>query len=129
MVKDEKSQLRKARFPERSGRARRVEDKSSMCRKWRRNDACRLDTDFDNEDPGSPNVESWTMFTFMNMVCPRTCKRSIGYLCVDENSKCEEWARNGMCMLNPVFMALTCRESCGVCGFLSPDNKVMTNKS
>ena len=43
--------------------------------------------------------------------------------CVDEHPRCPEWARNGLCNQNSFFMAHTCRESCGVCGFLSPFNK------
>merc|ERR1712226_1345785 len=34
-----------------------------------------------------------------------------------------EWARRGMCVTSGLFMAHTCRESCGVCGFLAPENK------
>ena len=41
---------------------------------------------------------------------------------MDEHPRCEEWARQGLCNLNPYFLAHTCRESCGVCGFLSPFN-------
>ena len=45
--------------------------------------------------------------------------------CVDEHPRCPEWARAGHCVTYPntKLMALTCRESCGVCGFLSPFNK------
>ena len=37
--------------------------------------------------------------------------------------KCLVWAKKGGCSTNPKFMTHTCRESCGVCGFLSPTNK------
>ena len=42
--------------------------------------------------------------------------------CVDEHPRCPEWARAGHCVTYPntKLMAVTCRESCGVCGFLSP---------
>ena len=43
--------------------------------------------------------------------------------CYDEHERCQEWARAGLCALQGYFMAHTCRESCGVCGFLAPDNK------
>ena len=43
--------------------------------------------------------------------------------CVDEHPRCEDWARLGQCVYSPKFMTHSCRESCGVCGFLSPNNK------
>ena len=43
--------------------------------------------------------------------------------CVDEHPRCEDWVSQGKCVKNPKFMTHTCRESCGVCGFLSPTNK------
>ena len=52
--------------------------------------------------------------------------------CVDEHPRCEDWARLGQCVKSPKFMTHTCRESCGVCGFLSPANKeeqVVSEKS
>ena len=42
---------------------------------------------------------------------------------MDEHPRCEDWARLGQCVHSPKFMTHSCRESCGVCGFLSPDNK------
>ena len=117
------------RFP-RSGRARRVEDKSELCSKWRRNDACRLDKHFNVDGDGDENnfdnfgqVYSRDMFDFMQKSCGQTC----GWVesgCHDEHPRCEEWARLGMCVTSGMFMAHTCRESCGVCGFLAPENKV-----
>ena len=82
------------------------------------------------------------MFEFMMEACMDTCgwakervtinfpmKAMIHiyiYLqgCVDEHPRCTEWARLGLCNAAPLakvplFMAHTCRESCGVCGFLS----------
>ena len=44
--------------------------------------------------------------------------------CHDEHLRCPEWARLGMCVIHGTFMTHTCRESCGVCGFLSPSSKV-----
>ena len=44
--------------------------------------------------------------------------------CHDEHPRCPEWARLGMCVIHGTFMTHTCRESCGVCGFLSPSSKV-----
>ena len=52
--------------------------------------------------------------------------------CVDEHPSCEDWAGSGECVQNPKFMTHTCRESCGVCGFLSSTNKeeqVVSKKS
>ena len=51
---------------------------------------------------------------------------------MDEHPRCEDWARLGQCVHNPKFMTHTCRESCGVCDFLSPTNKeeqVVSEKS
>ena len=111
------------RFPTRSGEARRVKDKSDLCARWKRHGACRLDQDFllVEDDPFS-KVFSRNMFSLMQMSCPATC----GWVesgCRDEHEKCQEWARRGQCIRSPLFMAHTCRESCGVCGFLSPENK------
>ena len=44
--------------------------------------------------------------------------------CYDEHERCQEWARLGHCLQEGYFMAHTCRESCGVCGFLSTSNTV-----
>jgi len=113
-----------ARFPK-SGRPRRVEDKTPVhCSKWRRNDACRLDKHFSisDEDSFFGEVNSRDMFDFMQRSCAQTC----GWVesgCHDEHPRCEEWARRGMCVISGMFMAHTCRESCGVCGFLAPENK------
>ena len=115
-----------ARFPQ-SGRPRRVEDKSELCSKWRRNEACRLDKHFfisdEDDDLSFGEVYSRDMFDFMQRSCAKTC----GWVesgCHDEHPRCEEWARRGMCVTSGMFMAHTCRESCGVCGFLAPENKV-----
>ena len=104
-----------------------MEDKSELCSKWRRNDACRLDKHFlisDKDDnPYNGKVYSRDMFDFMQKSCAETC----GWVesgCHDEHPRCEEWARLGMCVTSGMFMAHTCRESCGVCGFLAPENKV-----
>ena len=51
---------------------------------------------------------------------------------MDEHPRCEDWARLGQCVNSPKFMTHSCRESCGVCGFLSPTNKeeqVVSEKS
>ena len=116
----------KARFPTKSGRARRVEDKSKLCSQWWRNDACRLDKHFhisDEDDISFGKVYSRDMFDFMQRSCAKTCGWAESG-CHDEHPQCEEWARQGMCVTSGMFMAHTCRESCGVCGFLAPENKV-----
>merc|ERR1712038_353818 len=114
-----------ARFPK-AGRPRRVEDKTELCSKWRRNEGCRLDKRFlisDEERSSSfGEVSSRDMFDFMQRSCARTC----GWVesgCHDEHPRCEDWARRGMCVTSGMFMAHTCRESCGVCGLLAPENK------
>ena len=40
-----------------------------------------------------------------------------------EHPECTTWTRKGLCLTNPFFMVHTCRESCGVCGFFSAENK------
>ena len=62
----------------------------------------------------------------------QVCARACGWVesgCHDEHPRCEDWARRGMCFSSRLFMAHTCRESCGVCGFLAPENKVTTESS
>ena len=126
----------KARFPK-SGGPRKVEDRSELCSEWRRNEACRLDKHFlisDEDDDFSSfsedlgEVFSRDMFDFMQRSCARTC----GWVesgCHDEHPRCEDWARRGMCVTSGMFMAHTCRESCGVCGLLAPENKVRQQSS
>ena len=110
-----------------------MEDKSNLCGKWKyKGGACELDRHFliseeddDPDDPRDPNerVTSREMFDFMQRTCAATC----GWVdsgCHDEHPRCPEWSRRGMCATSGMFMAHTCRESCGVCGFLAPENKV-----
>ena len=114
------------RFPKpgRSKGPRSVEDKSDHCRQWKRAGACELDRDFllVEDDPYS-QVSSRDIFDFMQKACPATCAWAPSG-CHDEHPRCEEWTRQGRCVTDHFFMAHTCRESCGVCGFLSPENKV-----
>ena len=57
----------------------------------------------------------------MNTACPASCGRcSAG--CRDDSALCPAWARTGFCVTAPFVMGSLCRESCGVCGFLSPFN-------
>ena len=120
------------RFPGPDGKARPVEDKSEMCGRWKENGGCALNSDgfnstefyyFNSSFPffeeTSPNRG---FFNFMQMSCLATCGWADMRGCVDEHPRCEEWAREGLCTTSPYFMAHTCRESCGVCGFLSPFN-------
>jgi V8-like Glu-specific endopeptidase len=72
---------------------------------------------------GLEEVQSKSMFDFMQTACPETCGWCGAKGCVDEHPLCPSWARQGMCVINPFFMSHTCRESCGVCGFLAPGNK------
>ena len=73
-------------------------------------------------DKYNGRVASKSMFDFMQSACSKTCGWCGAKGCVDEHPLCPSWARQGMCVVNPFFMAHTCRESCGVCGFLSPFN-------
>ena len=119
-------------FPTPRGKARTVEDKTGLCGKWRyEGGACELDRHFSTsgeEDPDIGRVTSREMFDFMQRSCAKTC----GWVesgCHDEHPRCEDWARRGMCVTSGMFMAHTCRESCGVCGFLAPENKVRQEPS
>merc|ERR1719305_415180 len=125
MVEEPDESLKqKPRFPKGS-KPRKCQDASKLCRKWKSNGGCDLDKDIiiSKEDPYNGVVESKTMFDFMQTACPQTCDLCGDKGCVDEHPRCPDWARAGMCILAPFFMAHTCRESCGVCGFLSPTNK------
>jgi hypothetical protein len=35
--------------------------------------------------------------------------------CADDEARCDMWAASGECRLNPSFMTVHCRKSCGVC--------------
>ena len=126
MVEEPDESLKqKPRFPKGS-KPRKCQDASKLCRKWKSNGGCDLDKDIiiSKEDPYNGVVESKTMFDFMQTACPQTCDLCGDKGCVDEHPRCPDWARAGMCILAPFFMAHTCRESCGVCGFLSATNLV-----
>jgi len=114
------------RFPidnEPGGEARKCVDKHEMCSTWKKNGACSLDRSFSiSDEDGNGAVTSADMFGFMQAACPESCNWCGSKGCVDEHPSCKAWSRVGMCVLNPFMMAHTCRESCGVCGFLSPEN-------
>jgi len=122
LVKEAESLAQEPRFPDRSGKAREVEDLTSECKKWKRYGACELDRDFNvsSLDTTLPPVPSNEMFDFMVKACTGSCGWAEG--CFDEHPRCRDWARDGMCLHSGLFMAHTCRESCGVCGFLSATN-------
>jgi len=124
-VEDKRETKQEPRFRNRQGKPWKCEDKTDLCRKWKENQGCRLDVDIvlSELDPLNGIVESKTLFDFMQTSCPDTCGWCRDSYCVDEHPRCVEWARLGMCVHNPLFMAHTCRESCGVCGFMSPTNK------
>jgi len=125
MVEEPDDSLKQeARFPK-GRKPRKCQDASKLCRKWKTNGGCDLDKDIviSEDDPYNGKVESKTLFDFMQTACPQTCDLCGDKGCVDEHPRCEAWARSGQCVLAPLFMAHTCRESCGVCGFLSPANK------
>jgi len=111
------------RFPAIEGGARECQDKHQLCGHWKNNGACDLDRTYyiAGDDPNG-EIDSKRMFDFTNSACLSTCDRCGDKGCVDEHPLCVSWAKAGMCIVNPLVMAHTCRESCGVCGFLSPDN-------
>ena len=118
------------RFPGPDSRARPVEDKSELCGKWKENGGCDLDRDFsitkldtwEGTNLTSQSNANREFFHFMQTSCLATCGWADRRGCVDEHPRCEEWARVGLCTTSPRLLAHTCRESCGVCGFLSPFN-------
>ena len=62
------------RFPDSRGRARRVGDKSPLCRKWTRNGACELDRDFNISTVSSfQPVQNVDMWDFMQKSCMKSC--------------------------------------------------------
>ena len=124
MVVQEKAVVQEPRFPAKNGKARKCEDRSKLCGKWKSKDGCRLDVDItiSKLDPFNGKVLSANLFDFMQTACPQTCGWCGQKGCTDEHPRCQEWTRAGMCVVAPIFMAHTCRESCGVCGFLSPFN-------
>ena len=108
-----------------SSEARECEDRHELCGKWRDNGACRLDQEYtlSKVDVFNSQVSSKQLFDFMQLACQATCGWCGDKGCVDEHPRCASWARTGMCVVSPFFMAQTCRESCGLCGFLSLTNK------
>ena len=63
------------RYPDTTGAARPVRDRSVFCSRWRENGGCRLDENIiiSVDDPHNGVVESWEMFEFMSLVCLDTC--------------------------------------------------------
>ena len=62
------------RFPDKSGGARKVEDLTPECKKWRSYGACELDRDFNiSSIDTTQKVISNEMFDFMLKACPGAC--------------------------------------------------------
>jgi len=116
--------VQKPRFPAKNGGARKCKNRSKQCRRWKEK-GCRLDQHVhpSRVDPLSFTVNSLNLFDFMQTACAEECGWCGSKGCVDEHPLCQEWARRGLCLSASMLMAHTCRESCGVCGFLSPNNK------
>ena len=125
MVEEKKTVVQEPSFPERNGRSRSCEDRSEFCSKWKSNGGCSLDRhiEISKQDTLNGKANSRDLFGFMQLACPDTCGWCGDKGCRDEHPRCPAWSRIGMCVLSPFFMAHTCRESCGVCGFLSPHNQ------
>jgi len=123
-ILDEAQQKPNPRFLK-EGKPYPCEDKTEYCKKWKSNGACLLNETFfpSAAEPGFI-VTSPDMFSFMLETCMETCGHCGSKGCVDDHVKCPEWARSGQCYEGhaPFITALTCRESCGLCGFLSPFN-------
>ena len=63
------------RFPQR-GKPRPVSDKTSMCRTWAKNGACKLDQHFSYGVQPFEKVSSKDMFDFMTKACLKSCERA-----------------------------------------------------
>ena len=62
------------RFPDKSGKAREVEDLTRECKKWKRYGACELDRDFNiSSSDLFFKVSSKEMFDFMLKACSGAC--------------------------------------------------------
>ena len=75
LVKDlGQSLAQEPRFPDKSGKAREVEDLTPECKKWKRYGACELDRDFNTSSiDSSLKVPSGEMFDFMLKACSGSC--------------------------------------------------------
>ena len=111
-VSDEIETTQAPRYPhpERGG-ARDCEDKHELCSRWKSEGGCQLDKEvtLSEADPWNSMIISKQLFDFMQITCISTCGWCGNKGCVDEHANCVKWARNGMCVLNPFFMAHTCR--------------------
>ncbi|XP_023335873.1 uncharacterized protein LOC111707106 [Eurytemora carolleeae] len=108
------------RFPV-NNKPRKCEDQTNLCQRWSKKGACALDKSFvtSEVDPYQNVVTNLDMFQFTMKGCMESCNRCGSKGCVDEFPLCPQWAREGYCTAYSFFMAHSCRESCGSCGFLS----------
>ena len=65
----------KPRFPNTFAQARKVEDITPMCQKWKQNGACALDRHFNDTylNNSAGEVKSRDMFSFMVKACMSSC--------------------------------------------------------
>ena len=112
------------RFPEAGDEPTKCQDKSKFCPRWKSAGGCRIEPKNIKISllDDSFSVESPDLFDLMQTACPETCGWCSSSGCRDEHPNCESWSRAGACVTNPLLMGHTCRESCGVCGFLAPAN-------
>jgi len=67
---------------------------------------------------GECNHPNAALRRLMYHECCATCQEQSyrnKILCKNQNSRCEEWARNGQCTLNSNWMLANCAPSCGRC--------------
>ena len=74
LVKEPQNFAQPPRFPDKNGKPRDVDDKTKFCEKWSKNNACKLDREFNISviNYFAP-VLSKDMFTFMQKSCMKTC--------------------------------------------------------
>ncbi|XP_023346958.1 uncharacterized protein LOC111715813 isoform X2 [Eurytemora carolleeae] len=117
-----------------NNKPRDCEDLTNLCKRWSANGACALNKTFETseKEPYLNPIFSRTMFEFNSKACMQSCNLCGTKGCVDEHEFCPKWTREGFCFRTPFFMAHTCRESCGTCGFLSTlstDKQIYKGKS
>ena len=81
LVKQPQNFAQLSRFPDRNGKPRDVDDKTKFCEQWSKNDACKLDREFNISSinyffsfySDKKASASKDMFSFMQKSCMKTC--------------------------------------------------------
>ena len=74
--------------------------------------------------PSSDSVRTECLATSPDMNSFRCMESgSIRVACIDEDERCEGWAKQGECKNNPQYMLVSCRKSCSSCIPLHPGSE------